>query len=306
LIGYFWRRTIRIVRRLSFVKNLYAGDTLEEAATRVGKSESTGSRWARRWNEGGLGQLTPNFGDGRPPKLGEYEQEQLVEMLREDQPWQPQEIQHLIDEEFDIEYHPVYLSEFLKDLGLSYAIPRTKRPSRPENAEGILGERVDDALAEDMDEPHNKREDDADEGWVVDDDICTDGGTVVGFFDASHPQPYDNSRRMWYVDDPHHERPLVQIFEPAVGFYALNGESVVSFPEDQTKERICECLERSASRIPRRGFFSSWITTSHTHVNTRADVPINLVSTSCFSLLTRLISTQLSKFGRVSSGNFHH
>ena len=87
-------------------------------------------------------------------------------------------------------------------------------------------------------------------GLVVDDDVCTDGGTVVGFFDASHPQPYDNSRRMWYVDDPHHERPLVQIFEPAVGFYALNGESVVSFPEDQTKERICECLERIREQNP--------------------------------------------------------
>ena len=66
----------------------------------------------------------------------------MVEMLREGQPWQPQEIQHLINEEFGVEYHPVYLSEFLKDLGLSYAIPRTKRPSRPDNAEVILDERV--------------------------------------------------------------------------------------------------------------------------------------------------------------------
>ena len=240
----------KVVRRLTFVKNLYKGDSLEEAADRVGKSESTGSRWARRWNEGGLGRLTPNFGDGRPPKLGEDEQEQLLEMLRDGQPWQPQEIQHLLNEEFDVEYHPVYLSEFLKDLGLSYAIPRTKRPSRPDNAEEILDERVGDALAEDTEQPHNKREDDGEEGWVIDDDICTDGGTVVGFFDASHPQPYDNSRRMWCVDDPHHERPLVQIFEPAVGFYALTRESVISFPEDQTKERICECLERIREQNP--------------------------------------------------------
>ena len=65
----------KVVHRLTFVKNLYAGDTLEEAAARVGKSESTGSRWARRWNEGDLGRLTPNFGDGRPPKLDEDEQE---------------------------------------------------------------------------------------------------------------------------------------------------------------------------------------------------------------------------------------
>jgi len=55
---------------------------------------------------------------------------------------------------------------------------------------------------------------------------------------------------MWYVDDPHHERPLVQIFEPAVGFYALNGKSVASFPEDQTKEWIYECLERIREQNP--------------------------------------------------------
>ncbi len=30
----------KVVRRLTFVKNLYAGDTLEDAAARVGKSES--------------------------------------------------------------------------------------------------------------------------------------------------------------------------------------------------------------------------------------------------------------------------
>ena len=31
----------KIVRRFTFVKNLYDGDTLEEAANRVGKSQST-------------------------------------------------------------------------------------------------------------------------------------------------------------------------------------------------------------------------------------------------------------------------
>ncbi len=77
-----------------------------------------------------------------------------------------------------------------------------------------------------------------------------DGGTVVGFYDASHSQPYDSSRRIWYVDDPHQERPLVQIFEPAIGFYALNDQSVMSFPENQTKERIYECLERIREQNP--------------------------------------------------------
>ena len=240
----------KISKRLTFLKNLTKGDTLEEAADRVGKSASTGSRWARRWNEGGLGLLTPNFGGGPPPKLDDDEQEHLLDLLRDGQPWKKQEIQHLINQEFDVQFHPVYLSEFLYDLGLSRAIPRTKRPSKPENADEILVERVADAFDEDDDEPHNKREGDDEEGWVVDDDICTDGGTVLGFFDTSHPQPWDNSQRMYYVDDPHITRPLVRQDEPAVGFYALNGESVVSFPDNQEKEQICTCLERIREQNP--------------------------------------------------------
>ena len=38
--------------------------------------------------------------------------------------------------------------------------------------------------------------------------------------------------------------------EPAVGFYALNGVSVMSFPENQEKEQICECLERVREQNP--------------------------------------------------------
>ena len=72
---------------------------------------------------------------------------------------------------------------------------RSKRPHRSENPDEILEERVDDALDE-GEQPHNKHDEEDDEGWTVDDDICTDGGTVLGFFDASKPQPSDNSRRV--------------------------------------------------------------------------------------------------------------
>jgi transposase len=239
-----------IVRRLNFLKNLAQGDTIKEAANRVGRSESTGDRWAEDWNDGGLEGLAPSYGGGRPPKLDDDEQEQLLERLREDQPWKSQEIQHLLVVEFDVEYHPDYLGTFLRELGLSYAKPRPKRPYQPENPEEMLDERVDDALDESGDAPHNKRDGDEEDGWVVDEDVCTDGGTVIGFFDASQPQPYDNSRRVWYVDDPHVERPLVKTEDSAVGFYALNGESLVRWTEDETKERICGVLEQVREQNP--------------------------------------------------------
>jgi len=242
----------KVSDRLIFIKRLYKGATLAEATDDVGRSSGTGTRWAERWNEGGLGKLTPNFGGGRPPKLDEAEQEQLIERLREGQPWKKQEIQHLLNEEFDVQYHPHYLPTFLDELGLHYAIPRTKRPDRPDNAEALLDERVEYAFDEEAhDHPHNKQEDDDDdEDWDTNHDVCTDGGTVVGFFDISHPQPWDNSQRLYTIDEPHIERPLMTIDTPAAGFYALNGESVLSFPPTQEKEKICACFEKVREQNP--------------------------------------------------------
>ena len=56
----------KVSKRLIFVKRLYKGATLGDAADDVGMSQSTGSRWAKLWNKGGLGLLTPSFGGGRP------------------------------------------------------------------------------------------------------------------------------------------------------------------------------------------------------------------------------------------------
>lgn len=170
-----------ILRRLIFVKNLYHGDSLAEAADRVGRSAATGSRWANQWNDGGLDELAPDFGGGRPPKLDEAQQEELREILAAGDSWTTQEIRTILSDQFDVSYHPNYLSRFLRSLGLRYAIPRPNRPDRPENAAEILEDRVDEAV-EKSETPHNKRESDEDGGWIVDDDIETDGGSVVGFF----------------------------------------------------------------------------------------------------------------------------
>lgn len=152
-------------RRLGFIKNLYKGDTLGEAADREGKSQPTGARWAKRWNEGGLDELAPNHGGGRPSKLSDEERQQLRKLLEEDQPWTTQEVAHLIENEFDVTYHPNYIYELLRSFDMHYAKPQPKRPERPENADEILEERLDDAL------------DSEDE----DDEPVTDGGYVVGF-----------------------------------------------------------------------------------------------------------------------------
>jgi len=78
---------------------------------------------------------------------------------------------------FDVELHPVLFTIFLKKLGPSYVIPRTKRLPRPENTGEVLDACVEDAFNEDPEEPHNKRGGDNEKGWVVDGEIWTDGGT---------------------------------------------------------------------------------------------------------------------------------
>lgn len=47
------------VRRLVFVRSLYAGDAVADAADRVGCSVDTGWHWLTTWNEGGIDALRP-------------------------------------------------------------------------------------------------------------------------------------------------------------------------------------------------------------------------------------------------------
>jgi len=47
----------------------------------------------------------------------------------------------------------------------------------------------------------------------------------------------------------HFERELVKTHDSVVGFYALNGKSLVEFTEDK-KERICRVLEKIREQNP--------------------------------------------------------
>ena len=106
------------VRHLGFVENLYRGDTLGEAADREGKSQPTAARWAERWNDGGIGELAPDHGGGRPSKLIAGERQQLREHLEADQPWTTEAVRSLIEDEFGLTYHPNYIYELLRSFDM--------------------------------------------------------------------------------------------------------------------------------------------------------------------------------------------
>ena len=108
-----------MVRRLGFITNLYQGDTLGEAADREGKFQPTDARWAEAWNDGGVGELAPGHGGGRPSKLIAGQRQQLREQLEAEQPWTTEEGRSFIEEEFGVTYHPNYIYELLRSFDMT-------------------------------------------------------------------------------------------------------------------------------------------------------------------------------------------
>lgn len=214
----------RLVRRLCFVRNLYKGDTITDAADRVGVKQPTGSRWLENWNEAGVKGLEPDFGGGRPSKLSDEQRERFAEVLEVHQPLTTAQIEQLLEDGFDVTYSQRHISRLLKQLGMNYAIPRPEQPGRPDDAEEILEANLEAALEE------------------LDDDVRADGGFVIGFLDEAWPKPTDNSRRLWAFGTPTLSKVTpIDTFDDAVfGFYALLGESVVACKPDVSKESVGE------------------------------------------------------------------
>ncbi|CAD7771839.1 Winged helix-turn helix [Candidatus Methanoperedenaceae archaeon GB50] len=71
-----------VLKRLYFIRYLYRGMNVEEAAELVGVTKATGYAWLKRWNSNGYEGLIPDFGGGRPSKLTEEQKEKLKEMLK--------------------------------------------------------------------------------------------------------------------------------------------------------------------------------------------------------------------------------
>ena len=219
----------RLVRRLCFIKNLYFGDSTKIAAQRVGVSRFTGDRWLARWNEDGVDGLRASFAGGRPAKLSPDQFEEFFSLLEEGQPWTPQEIDNLLWDRYSVTYDRAHLARILRADGMQYAKPRPMDSRQPSDAEADFRERLSQALAKDNDnEP-----------------------LVLGFFDASWPQPFENSQRMWSYDRTVEiNKPMVAVPWKTIGFYAILGNSTLIFRERTTKESICAALEAIREQNP--------------------------------------------------------
>lgn len=237
-----------LVRRLMCLKDLYAGDTLAEAAERAGVDTSTVSDWSDAWNEAGVDGLRPEFDGGPKPKLTPEEENRFKRLLEESQPWTYAQIQELLREEFDIEYSKGHLRRKLEEYGMNYAKPQPTEYRRPDDAAEQLSDSIDQAV-ENIQQDHEQTDDTSEQG---DRDLVPDGGEVtIGFLDETYPKPADIYHRVWSFETSPEIPVTIKRFDAnTVGFYALNGESVVAIKDRSRAKEICEFLRTIRDKNP--------------------------------------------------------
>ncbi len=123
-----------VLRKLLFIKALYAGKSVPQAAEEVRVSKVTGYVWLNEWNERGLEGLKPNYGGGRPSELSKEQKEELKAILKSRDDWTTKEVREFIKEKFGVEYSLRHVSRILRSLGMKYTKPYQLDYRKPENA----------------------------------------------------------------------------------------------------------------------------------------------------------------------------
>ena len=158
--------TVTQMRRLGFLKNLYQGDSVTEAIHREGFSQSTGYRWRKQWNEGGIEALAPDHGGGRPPKLTASDETAFLEIIHQRQPLTTAEIESILHSEFDVEYTSEYLPQKLSELGLEYQQPDREKATRKALISEVEWDNKDSVPTR-CDDAYDKHNSESGVGWIL-------------------------------------------------------------------------------------------------------------------------------------------
>ena len=118
-----FEKGVRVLKRLYFVRYRYDGDSVEEAAKKVGVTKMVGYQWQDRWNRDGVEGLVPRFAGGRPSKLGEKQKKVLIAYLKERDDWKTDEVRGFILEEFGVDYTPKQVRVILKGFKMKHGKP---------------------------------------------------------------------------------------------------------------------------------------------------------------------------------------
>jgi transposase len=232
----------RFAERLIFIRNLYAGEEVEEAIQKLGHCRATGYLWLNRWNANGPAGLKPTFGGGRPSKLTSAQKEELKQRLQAESYWTTKDVQKLIKDQFDRDYHVSNVIRILRSLGMRYAKPYPRDYRRPDDAEAKLKLTLEDTLKqlEDLEASQPPE--------ILHNDS---NPLVIGFLDECSPQSCANTERVWNFGKAISIKDTTPYRANTFGFYAPNGISTAEFLENSKKENVCSFLENIRKSNPR-------------------------------------------------------
>lgn len=131
------RTRARIVPMLIFIRFLYRGKSVPEAASELGISKRSGYLWLLRWNRNGIEGLVPKHGGGFRPKLTDDQMEKLKGDLSSGS-WSTDQVVKHIKSNFDVDYSSRQVARMLKGFGMHHAKPYPHDYRKPKDAEGIL------------------------------------------------------------------------------------------------------------------------------------------------------------------------
>ena len=128
----------RILKRLLFVKYLYEGNSVPQAADRIEATLPVAYEWRKRWNEQGYEGLIPQFDGGAPSKLSQKNKEDLIEALTQRDDWTTKEIRQMIQDRFNVTYTERHVNRLLRSFGMNHGKPFQNDYRRPADAEEQL------------------------------------------------------------------------------------------------------------------------------------------------------------------------
>jgi transposase len=125
-------------RRMQAIKLLRQGLNQSEVARRVKVCSQTVSRWNQTLSEQGEAALKKAGRAGRKPKLAATKWQRLEELLLrgpealgyETPLWTCQRVAHLLEQEFDVDYHPGHVWKMLGAMGWSCQRPEGRARER--------------------------------------------------------------------------------------------------------------------------------------------------------------------------------
>ena len=130
-------RSTKMLNRLLFVKYRYDGDSVEEAAKRIGTTKMIGYIWQRRWNKDGYKGLIHRYAGKGPSKMSEEQRKALKDKIKDGQ-YTTAQVTDIIIEEFGIEYTMKQVWVILKKMGMRHAKPYTHDKRGSKDAEDAL------------------------------------------------------------------------------------------------------------------------------------------------------------------------